>query len=88
MTEFRFAVRLAPASAGEDLEELGERIYARTDDTTVTGAGAAITVRFTRVADSFETAVASALADLESDGLAAERIEIEPADVRPHAAAA
>ena len=87
MTEYRFAVRLAE-SAGADVEELGERLYDRTDDTTVTGSGAAVFVRFTRAAATFEAAVASALADLRAEGVPAERVEIEPADVRPSAAAA
>jgi hypothetical protein len=77
MNTYEFVVTLANGT--EHTDALVEALYeAGCDDGSVWSSAGVVQIGFTRQADSLESAIRSAIADVQKAGCAVARLEMEP----------
>ena len=77
----QFTAKLADPEAGLATTEFCERLYAQAADATCASRGGAVCVTFDREAESLETAVRSAIADIVAAGGTVAAVEIEQEEI-------
>jgi hypothetical protein len=77
MKEHEFTLVLV----AEPSEEIADQLYGIFNDGTISTVGGVAQVHFHREADSLETAIRSAISDIQAAGQVVSRVEMQPEDV-------
>ena len=77
----QFTARVADPEAGLATTEFCDRLYGRAADATCSTRGGVVRVSFDRDAESLETAVRSAIADVVAAGGTVASVEIEQQEI-------